>query len=558
MVCRIFRGGLLITAFVFAAGIVFFGGCEEDSIVAGHDYYEYDVEPEKLKVVKPLEIEDYRSEADVNEAGDIDESYIRKADDSNTIRLTIEQCRQRALENNLDLKAQLISPAIAEQRVNEEQAKFEWTFEGSTRVNLDDTPTSTTLSGSETRSVTTNVGVDIPLRTGGTVSVSAFDNRTRTNNTFATLNPAYTSDLAFSFSQPLLRNAGRRVNMHSIRVAEYSRQITDAQTKLEVIKVIAAADRVYWRLYSAQKELEVRLAEHELAKAQLARAKRFVDAGTRSQIEVIRAEAGAAQKLEQIILAENNVRDRERELKRLLNMPGVDLQSEIVLMPATEPDPIYYDLNESEMVSRALANRMELLELEFQIASDVSNIDYLRNQALPLAIVDYTYNVNGLGPSRKDSLDLLYDWRFEDHSFGVSVVVPLGNQAAKSRLRQAVFQKQQRLATKRSRRQLVELEVLNALDQLEANWQRILAGRQRSILDGRLYEAEKRRFNLGLGTSTDVLEAQTNYADAQSAEILALAEYQIAMVDLAYATGTVLGSAKVYWQEWEAGVDGGQ
>ena len=121
-----------------------------------------------------------------------------------------------------------------------------------------------------------------------------------------------------------------------------------------------------------------------------------------------------------------------------------------------------------------------------------------------------------------------------------------------------MFQKQQRLATKRSRRQLVELEVLNALDQLEANWQRILAGRQRSILDGRLYEAEKRQFDLGLGTSTDVLEAQTNYADAQSAEILALAEYQIAVVDLAYATGTVLGSAKVYWQQWEVGVDGGQ
>ena len=50
---------------------------------------------------------------------------------------------------------------------------------------------------------------------------------------------------------------------------------------------------------------------------------------------------------------------------------------------------------------------------------------------------------------------------------------------------------------------------------------------------------------VGLGTSTDVLDAQTAFADAQSAEISALAEYQIALVDLAYATGTLLGAAKV-------------
>jgi outer membrane protein TolC len=75
-----------------------------------------------------------------------------------------------------------------------------------------------------------------------------------------------------------------------------------------------------------------------------------------------------------------------------------------------------------------------------------------------------------------------------------------------------------------------------------------LASRQRAILDGRLFDAEKRQFELGMGTSTDVLQAQTNFAEAQRAEILALAEYQIALVDLAYATGTLLGAAKIRWE----------
>jgi outer membrane protein TolC len=196
----------------------------------------------------------------------------------------------------------------------------------------------------------------------------------------------------------------------------------------------------------------------------------------------------------------------------------------------------------------AVENRMEMLELELQIAEDMSTIDYMHNQALPLVTMDYTYNVNGLGPTESDSFDLLYDKRFEDHRLGLQLLVPLGNEAAKSRLHQAFYQRRQRLATRENRAAVIELEVLNAVDQLEANWQRILASRQRTILDGRLFEAEKRQFELGLGTSTDVLEAQTNFADAQSAEILALAEYQIALVDLAYATGTLLGSAKVQWE----------
>jgi outer membrane protein TolC len=126
--------------------------------------------------------------------------------------------------------------------------------------------------------------------------------------------------------------------------------------------------------------------------------------------------------------------------------------------------------------------------------------------------------------------------------------VPFGNEAAKSRLRQAMYERAKRLATRDSRKAQIKYEVLNQIDTLEADWQRILAGRQTTILRDEQYKAEKRQYELGLATSTDVLEAQTNLADAQTEEIRALTEYQIAFVDLAYATGTLLGAAKVQWE----------
>lgn len=377
------------------------------------------------------------------------------------------------------------------------------------------------------------------------------DTRTLTNQESFLLNPSYSSVLAFSISQPLLRNTGKRANTHSIRIARYNHQISQSQTKLEVISVLAAVDRAYWRLAAARRELEVRIQQYDLSKAQLERARRFVQAGQRAEVEALRAEAGMASQMEQIILAENALRDRQRELKQILYRTDLPIQSPTKLIPLTEPDLIHYDLDPQTLISQAMENRMELLQLELQIAQQVSAIDYYKNQALPVVNLDYTYNINGLGPTRSLSYDMLERSHFADHRIGLNLLIPLGNEAAKSYLRQAFYQRMQTLATKENRQALIELEVLNTLDQTEAAWQRILAARQNVLLEARLTEAEIRQFEIGSRTSTDVLEAQARLANAQSAEIRALTEYQIALVDLAYATGTLLGAAKVDWQPYE-------
>lgn len=527
--------------FVIIVGFALLAGCEQ--LPGDEDFYEIKIPPGKLRHIETLDLE--QAKAEENDRPDVNQAPPKE------IEFTLEQCRALTLANNLDIKVQLISPAIAAERVSEEEAKFEAAFYTNTSFTKTDTPTSTRLAGSQVDYSSTNLGVQVPLRTGGTLTFDIADRRVRTDAEFsafsATLNPEYSSDFSISISQPLLRRQVDRPDVYNIRIATYERQIADARTKLEVIRVIAAADRVYWRLYAARRELDVRKQEYDLAKKQLESAQRFVDSGERAQVEITRAEAGVAQRLEAIIIAENNVRDREREFKRTVNKPGLDMQTPTVLVPATEPDPILYELSARRLVAAAVENRMEMLELELQIAEDISTMDYMRNLALPLVTLDYTYNINGLGATRSDAFDLLSDKNFEDHRFGLQLLVPLGNEAAKSRLRQAFYQRRQRLATRKNRSALIEIEVLNAIDKFEANWQRILAGRQNAVLAARLYRAEKRQFELGLRTSTEVLDAQTQFADAQRAEILALTEYQIALVDLAYATGTLLGAAKVQW-----------
>jgi len=531
-------------ALLICYALILLTGCE--SFPKDEEFYEIKIPLEKLREIETLQLEEAKKEeekennpVDTNEAPPLE------------LKLTLEQCRALTLENNLDLKVQLISPAIAAERVSEEEARFEAAFFSNLTHTKSDTPVVSFLeeiTGSQVDYTRTDLGVQVPLRTGGTVTFDLADSRTKTDAADVFLNPYYRSNLSVSISQPLLRNVGKRANTYALRIAEYERQRIDARTKLEVIRAIADVDRVYWLLYAARRQLDVRKQQYDLAKALLEQARRFVLSGERAQVEIIRAEAGVAQRLESIIVAENNLRDRERELKRVLNKAGLEMKTPTVLIPATEPDPVHYEFQEHRLVQTAIDNRTDLLELELQIAEDISTMDYMHNQALPLVTLDYTYNINGLGGMREDSFDMLFDKRFEDHRLGLQLLVPLGNEAGKSRLLQAFYQRRQRLATRDSRSAVIEYEVLNAIDQLEANWQRILASRQNTILAARLFEAEKRQFELGLRTSTDVLDAQTNFADAQSAEILALAEYQIALVDLGFATGTLLGAAKVRWE----------
>lgn len=478
-------------------------------------------------------------------------SLRRGAEAPQRVELSIEQCRAFALEHNLDLAVQLLSPTIARESITQEEARFEALFFGNVRQSKFDQPTDTRLSGSNIESLTGDAGLRIPLRTGGSITIDLPFNRTETDNQFATLNPSYTTDLSISLSQPLLRNAGVRTNTHAIRVAQYQSLISEARTKLEVIRVIADVDRVYWRLYAAQRELEVRKQEYDLASAQLDRAKRRVAAGDAAEVEVIRAEAGVAQRVEAIIIAENAVRDGERLLKRILNRPDLGMETPTIIDLATAPDPVRYELDAAELAEAALERRMEMLELELLIAQDASSVDFARNQKLPLVTLDYRYNVNGLGSTWNDSLDLLVDKSFEDHIIGLSVEVPLGNAAAKSRLNQVIYSRLQRLATRDQRRAQIINEIYNALDQLEANWQRILASARAAVLEARVLEAEQRQFDLGLRTSTDVLDAQARLASARSAEIRALAEYQIAQVDVAFATGMLLGATMVRWEPAE-------
>ena len=484
--------------------------------------------------------------------------------DQNAKRVSIADIRGIALEHNLSLKIANIDPKITSTFTNEEAAKFDNIIFANARYTSKDSPT---ISGdviefksdnpslnqqivkqayleSATRYINGEAGILIPLRTGGTVKLSTpFENK-ESKDKFGS--DEYRSALKFSISQPLLRNAGTATNEASIQIAQYEQEASNIKARLQSIRVISMVDKAYWELYEAWNELDVRHNQYDFSNQNLNMVLRRVQEGTSAAIEVNRAEFGVADRMESLIVAKTKLKLAQRQLKFLLNDQNNDMDSATNLVPSTEPMLVAFEFDREKIINQAKAGRLELLEQELKLAADLTKIDYLENQTLPLFTLDYSY---GALSNTRDSFGRSYGNvlgnNFNDWSVGLRFEMPITNEARRAQLDRAVQQRIQRLTTKTLQELTVRREIYDALDQVDQNWQRIIAARQQVLIAGLNYEAESKQFNEGLRTMTEVLEMLTRLGEAQVKEIRAITDYQLSLIDMAYATGTLLGYSKV-------------
>lgn len=482
-------------------------------------------------------------------------------------QLSIADVRQKALQNNLNLQVAKMDPTIAAQSLREEQAKFDQVIFAYAKYGQKDLPA---MAGDKVILKSDNpaldgelvklnpaeqnkefweleTGIKVPLRTGGSITLSAPLENYESKGSLAS--DQYRSALRFSFSQPLLRNAGRQVNEASIRIAALDQDSAQLRTRLQSIRIVTMVDKAYWDLYEAWAALDVRRNQYEYASQNLAMVKRRVQEGLTAAIEVNRAEIGVADRMEALIIAETNLKLAQRQLQFLLNELPEQGMTGSPWVPSTTPNLVKFEFDREKLLKDALDSRIELLDQEIRLSADQLQIDYLQNQTLPMFTLDYQYGALSSSANRLGNIgqDLL-NGQYNDWSIGLKFEMPVSNEARKAKLDKAIAQRMQRLTNKTLQTLTVKREIHDALDKVEQNWQRILAARQQVMIAGYNYEAELKQFNEGLRTMTEVLETLTRLGEAQIKEIRAINDYQIALIDLTFATGTVLGYTQISMQ----------
>jgi len=481
-------------------------------------------------------------------------SDITKADIQPLI-LSLTDVVELALKNNLGIAVERYSPRISELEIVKAEAEFDPEFAaevsggGTTSPGFSTWAGETALTARRDKEINLEAGLSKKFSTGATGSVLLYTRRLQTNRSGIFLNPSWSSDLTFSLTQPLLKDFGRKINEAEILIARNNESISLNEFHSRVLEVVAGAEELYWDLVFAYEDLEVKERSLALAKDLLEKNTKRVEAGVLAPIETLRPQAELAAREEGVVIARSRIRDLVDELKNILNLNPISASQEATIRPA---DAALYEAVEVDLDSstkEALENRPDYA----QAKKDLENLDIslvvAKNATLPQLDLAATYNVNGLGGNLGNDVDMLATPDFFDWEVGLNFAIPLGNRKAKSEYLQAKWEKEKAILGLKSLENDIVTEVKAAVREVGTNLRRIETNRRARELAEDLLKAEEKRFELGLGSSLDVLEAQKDVTSAQSAELEAIIDYNISLVRLAETEGTLVAQSGVIIQE---------
>jgi len=174
-----------------------------------------------------------------------------------------------------------------------------------------------------------------------------------------------------------------------------------------------------------------------------------------------------------------------------------------------------------------LAKNATLPDLRVQatyLTNGLGGTELLRTGGFPGSVVGQDFTAFG------DVLRQLFVADFPTWTVGFTLSYPLGRSADQANYVRAGLEREQSVARLRSSEFKVVREVRQAAMQLDQNRQRIETTRLARELSEQRLDAEQKRFDVGMSTNFNVIQAQRDLAIARNSELLAQLDYQLALI----------------------------
>ena len=461
--------------------------------------------------------------------------------------LTLRECVDRALENNLEIKAQRINPTIGTWGVVGAQGVYDPVLSGGINYQDSTVPEDPGQPAIVNRQLQSTAALTGLLPSGATYDFSTATTRD-SGNTMTNFAFLYTGSAGVSLTQPLLKNFGFGVNSATIRIARESQSIA-LQTFVQlVMSKINAVSTAYYELVFAIENHKSALETRALAQQLLDENRRREQVGTMSPLDVIQAEAGVAESEQTVITTERAIKDNENTLKRLICQRVTEFRG-VSLVPVDYPVVQMVAADVDQSTKKALEMRADYLSLEHALERQNITVQFNRNQLWPEIDLQGSYAANGRGHNFATYEERTASGNNPTWVVGVTLTVPLGNRQARANYHIARLDADQALLGLKSLEQDIVVQVDNAVGHVETNLKSVEAARAATRLAQESLDAEKKKLLAGTSTTFLVLQAQSQLAAARSAEIRAQADYSESIVALDLAEGTILEKNNIVLDE---------
>ena len=510
-------------------------------------------------------------------------------ENADALPLSLNEAIKLALENSNDIRTSRIDVEKAEYNLTARRGAYDPQLFSETYFERSSTPVASFLGGNDSGSLeqkdfTGRIGMSgLAPKGGGSYRIDWSSTRISSNNFFNALNPATSSRVSLSYTQPLGRGRSTDDSRRQIEIAKKNLTLTDVQFRQRATDVITRVEHAYWELVHALKNLQVQTEAVKQTKAQVETNRRQVAHGVLAPIDVVEAEAQVKIYEQNVYAAQEEVTRTENALKTLM-LPDRNAQLwSRALLPVTPVNLAAPRMLLSEAITIALENRFELAEV--RTSKDINEINkrFYRDQTKPQVDLEVSYSSNGYAGTLSDNdnpilngltslerrvaelstiaglpvlpantfnsipADLqggygraLSNLLGQDNPtvrVGVRISLPLKNRTAKAELGQSLAEGRRLESVRAQTEQLIEAEVRNAIQRVRSVEASMAAAAAVRVAAEQQYTSEQRKFQAGMSTVFLVLQRQTDLISARGRELQTQTDLNKAIAEFQRATG---------------------
>jgi outer membrane protein len=473
-------------------------------------------------------------------------------------RLSIEESVNLALEQNLGIKIQRFDPQIQDTAIAQARSFWAPQFSTTLQKTSNEQPVVNIFSGTQP-SVTagqffTGVSLTETLPWGANYTANWNNSRFTTNDPTNTFNPRLQSNLQLNFTQPLLRNRSIDQIRQQVESSKKFRDLSNIQLDSVIVQTTRAVRNAYWDLSTSINNLKAQQESLALSQQSLKDNQKRVEIGTMAPIDIVQAQAEVASNEERVILAEAAIKRAQDNLRALILDPSAPDFWTTAIEPSDAAPFQEQTIDIDAAVRNALDKRTDLRSAKNTIDRSDLTIRYLRNQILPDVNAVVNYGAVGVGgvqlPSRNpftgevvgpiaspiatsfgSTLGDVLRSSFPQWTFGVQIGYPLGASTQHANLERAKLEYQQSQTQLQNMQLQIAAQVRDAGRNVQTNQKRVQSARASRELQERKLEAEEKKQAAGMSTSFFVFQAQRDLAQARTAEIQAISDYNKSLVD---------------------------
>jgi len=467
--------------------------------------------------------------------------------------MSLEDCIQLALEQNLDLRIERYSPELAAYNLKAAYGVYNPVF-GSSGTHEHTESGETLYQGTFVRpGQVTDVNTIDSGFSGLLPWAMTYDLRGRVNdtdgksydfdtNTMSFISRPYSStfgSVSLGVVQPLIKDFWINPTRLNITILKNRVKWSDLGLRLRIMDIVTQVEFAYYDLKASDENVKVQEHAVELAERLLAENRKRVEVGTLAPLDEKQSESQVATRKADLMTTLRNRAVFENVLKQLITDNFASLAS-VSIEPS---DPLVAQLqlfSLQDSWSKGLNQRPDFLQRKLDVEQQGIRVKINRNELYPQ--LDAKAG-GGYAGSTDEYSGVFGDIAGRDqpfYYFGGTLRYPLGNQTARNNYKASKAEYEVTLLALKKLEQDIMIQIDNDIKLAQSNFERVIATRKAREYAEAALVAEQKKLESGKSTSFFVLSLQNDLTAARSDEIAARVQYVRSLARLAQDEGSTL------------------